>query len=104
MNDRFLEALGLCKKAGKLSFGFETVKLAAQKGEALIVFSSSDLSKKTQKELEFVCENTETEHIITEYDMKTLGQSIGKMTGIIAVTDMGFAKMLKQKLRDREGI
>ena len=104
MNDRFLEALGLCKKAGKVCFGFETVKIAAQKCEAQIIFSASDLSKKTLKELEFICENTQTEHIITEYDMKTLGSSIGKLTGIIAVTDMGFAKMLKQKLRDREGI
>ena len=104
MNDRFLEALGLSKKAGKICFGFETVKLAAQKGEAQIIFSACDLSKKTQKELEFICENTKTEHIITEYDMKTLGNSIGKLTGIIAITDLGFAKMLKQKLRNREGI
>ncbi len=104
MNDKFLSALGLCKKAGKILFGFETVKIAMQKGEVQIVFCACDLSQKTAKELEFHCKNTETESIITRYDMKTLGGSIGKVTGIVAVTDEGFAAMLKQKLRDQEGM
>lgn len=104
MNDAFLSALGLCKRAGRLVFGFETVKLSMQKGEAELVFSATDLSEKTAKELEFLTQNLYTEHIKTPYDMKTLGGSIGKLTGIIAVTDMGFAKMLKQKLLNQEGI
>jgi len=104
MNDGFLSALGLCKRAGRLVFGFETVKNAMQKGEAQIVFSATDLSLKTQKELAFLCETYEQEHIATKYDMHTLGASIGKVTGIIAVTDEGFAKLLKQKLVTQEGI
>lgn len=104
MNDAFLSLLGLSRKAGKLVFGFETVKTAAEKGEALIVFSARDLSSKTAKELKFVCENLEVEHIETTYDMKTLGSAIGKMTGIVAVTDEGFVKSLKQKLSHKEDI
>lgn len=104
MNDAFLSALGLCKRAGRLVFGFETVKNAMQKCEAEIVFSATDLSAKTAKELAFLCETYEVEHIKTQYDMQNLGASIGKVTGIIAVTDSGFAKMLKQKLVTQEGI
>ena len=98
MNDAFLSLLGLSRKAGKLLFGFETVKTAMQKGQVEIVFSSCDLSLKTAKELRFICENLEVEHIETNYDMKTLGSAIGKMTGIVAVTDEGFKESLKQKL------
>ena len=104
MNDAFLSLLGLCRKAGKLVFGFETVKTAMQKGGAVIVFSARDLSPKTAKELKFICENLEVELIETAYDMKTLGSSIGKMTGIVAVTDEGFVKSLKQKLGTQEDI
>lgn len=104
MNDAFLSLLGLSKKAGKVVFGFETVKTAAEKGQAQIIFSACDLSLKTAKELKFICENLEVEHIETHYDMKTLGSAIGKMTGIVAVTDEGFTKSLKQKLSHKEDI
>jgi ribosomal protein L7Ae-like RNA K-turn-binding protein len=104
MNDPFLAALGICKRAGKLSFGFETVKCAMQIGQAQVVFSANDLSPKTAKELVFICENLEVEHIKTSYDMKTLGSAIGKMTGIVAVTDEGFKRSLKQKLLAQEDI
>lgn len=104
MNDAFLSLLGLSRKAGKLVFGFETVKTAAEKGQALIIFSACDLSPKTAKELKFICENLEVEYIETHYDMKTLGSAIGKMTGIVAVTDEGFKKSLVQKLFKQEDI
>lgn len=104
MNDAFLSLLGLSRKAGKLVFGFETVKTAMQKGDAEMVFSACDLSPKTAKELVFICENLEVEHIKTSYDMKTLGSAIGKMTGIVAVTDEGFKRSLKQKLLAQEDI
>lgn len=100
MNDAFLSALGLCKKAGKAVYGFETVKGAIMRSEAFLVFSACDLSSKTEKELCFLCENWGVQIIKTQYEMKILGGSIGKLTGIIAVTDEGFATMLKQKLRN----
>lgn len=96
MNDPFLSLLGICKKSGNAVFGFDTVKFAMQKGSVNVVFSAQDLSEKTKKELLFYCDKTKTEHIQTVYDKKTLGSSIGKETGIIAVTDKGFADRLKQ--------
>lgn len=104
MNDAFLSSLGLARRAGKLVFGFETVKTAMQKFEAAVVFCANDVSQKTEKELAFLCNKMETELIKTAYDMKTLGSAIGKLTGIVAITDEGFAAMLKQKLGIQEGI
>ena len=105
MNDPFLAALGICRRAGKLSFGFETVKYAMQIGQAQVVFCAADLSPKTAKELRFLCSQLECELIETAYDMQTLGSAIGKKTGIVAVTDEGLAKMVKNKfVNHREGI
>lgn len=98
MNDSFLSALGICKRAGRLCFGFETVKTAMQKDQVYVVFSASDLSEKTKKELRFLCRQFEAELIETEYEIRNLGGSIGKKTGVIAVTDEGLAAMVKQKL------
>jgi ribosomal protein L7Ae-like RNA K-turn-binding protein len=105
MNDPFLAALGICKRAGKLSFGFETVKCAMQIGQAQVVFSAVDLSPKTAKELRFLCSQLECELIETAYDMQTLGCAIGRKTGIISVNDEGLAKMVTNKfVNHREGI
>ena len=104
MNDKFLAALGICRRAGKLVFGFETVKTAMQKGEAVLIITACDLSEKTKKELRFLSGQLETELIETLYDMQSLEGSIGKKTGPLAVTDDGLAKMVKQKFVNlREG-
>ena len=97
MNNPFLDALGICKRAGKLCFGFETTKTAMQKGQVEIVFLASDLSLKSKKEMHFLCEQLEVEIIETKFDMQTLGGSISKKTGIIAVLDCGLAQMTKKK-------
>ncbi len=104
MNDSFLSSLGICKRAGKLVFGFETIKTAMQKGQAVLVFTAQDLSEKTKKELRYLCSQMDVELFETDYDMQSLGSSIGKKTGTIAVTDEGLAKMVKNKLVSfREG-
>ena len=77
MNDNFLSSLGICKRAGKLVFGFETIKTAMQKGQAVLVFTAVDLSAKTTKELRYLCSQMEVELIETDYDMQSLGSGIG---------------------------
>lgn len=97
MNNPFLDALGICKRAGKISFGFETVKTAMQKCQVEVVFLAKDLSEKSRKEMHFLCKQFEVEIVETKFDMQTLGGSIGKKTGIIAVLDSGLAQMTKKK-------
>ena len=104
MNDIFLNSLGICKRAGKLVFGFETVKTAMQSGYAVLIFTAADLSEKTKKGMRFLSSQMQIEFVETGYDMDSLGSSIGRKTGIIAVTDEGLAAMVKNKLVSlREG-
>lgn len=104
MNDAFLQTLGLCRRAGRAVFGFDTVKQAIFNREAQLVFTAADLSAKTESRLSYICRETGIELIQTAYDIRILGGSIGKATGIIAVTDAGFATLLKQKFCNyREG-
>ena len=79
MNERFYSTLGLTMRAGKLSFGYDTVKSAVQEGKVFLLLTASDLSEKSGKEVRYLSE---------------IRGIIGKLTGILAVTDKGLAQSL----------
>lgn len=96
MNDAFLTALGLARRAGKLCFGFDSVADAANAVAA--VYCAGDLSEKTKKNLVFALGNRLTP-VVLPYKMETIGNAIGaKPVGIIGITDAGFAGLLAGKL------
>ena len=51
LKDRCLNLLGLCRKAGLLTFGYEAVKKEITKGTVVAVFEASDASKREQQKL-----------------------------------------------------
>ena len=51
LKDRCLNLLGLCRKAGLLTFGYEAVKKEIAKGNVTAVFEASDASKREQQKL-----------------------------------------------------
>ena len=51
MADKFLNLLGICRKAGKLTLGATKTYELIKSGKAEIVFVAGDLSEKTEKEL-----------------------------------------------------
>ncbi len=56
MNERFYSTLGLTMRAGKLSFGYDTVKGAVQEGKVFLLLTASDLSEKSGKEVRYLSE------------------------------------------------
>ena len=86
--------LGICRKAGKLKLGMDMAKGACGSGEAKAVFAASDLSKKSLKEIRFSCGRNSVKLYALAMDMQQIADAVGKRTGILAVTDGGFAKAL----------
>lgn len=86
--------LGICRKAGKLKLGMDMAKGACETGEAKAVFTASDLSQKSQKEIRFSCAKNGIRLYALGMDMQQVADAVGKRTGILAVTDGGFAKAL----------
>ncbi len=95
--DKFLSMLGLCRKAGRMSIGFNDTAEAVSRHKTVLIYIASDLSAKTEKELNFITKNTAIEVIRTGYDMQTLSNAVGIKTGVISINDEGFAKALKTK-------
>lgn len=101
--DKLEGMVSLCRRAGKLVTGFDAAQEAAQDGEAKLIFLTSDLSEKSRqrfkKELELhgcgvpIAETSRT--------MEDLRRCAGRLTGIFAVCDGGFAAGIGALLEKR---
>lgn len=93
---KFLSLLGLCKRAGKLAAGEVAAEQAIRKKQAYLLILSEDASKNTKKK--FKNSAAYYELPLAEIGTKEeLGRAIGAdMRSILAVTEEGFAKKLKQ--------
>ena len=93
-NDRLLNFLGICKRAGALLSGAETVEKAVKENKALLVLYASDVSENSLKR---VLAAAQDQHIPARRLPRTkeeLSFALGKHCGIVATTDAGFAKKI----------
>ena len=97
---KFLSLLGLCKRAGKLAAGEVAAEQAVRGKQAYFLILSEDASKNTKKK--FRNSAAYYELPLAEIGTKEeLGRAIGvDMRSIIAITEEGFAKKLKQLADD----
>ena len=96
LKNRFLSMLGISKKAGKLVLGFDPAAEEMQKGKVVLLILSDDLSPKTAAKIEKTAQDNKVKAIKAKCSMDEISWSIGKRTGILAVTDTGLAKSLEK--------
>lgn len=90
MNDKLFGLLSICRKSGRMTFGFDMSKEATEKGRAELILLASDISPKTEKEVRFFAKNTKV--IKTACKIDDFFYGIGKKVGVVAVCDKGFAE------------
>ena len=99
LNNPFLTALGLARRAGKLVYGFESCVENAN--DIQLLFIANDCSKRTQQSIKNIFEKSDTELYSLNYSKNELAYAIGtKPVGIIGIVDSGFTKLLKTKLSE----
>jgi len=91
MNDRLLNFLGLCMRAGYLIYGADTVTKAIRDKKALLVLLAQDLSPHSAKDMTFAAERDGVPIRTLPYPKEELSFALGRYCGVIAVTDKGFA-------------
>jgi len=95
MNDRILGLLGLMKRAGKLTAGFDAAKDRIKGKTAVLIALAGDTSEKTEKSIRFTAEEYGVKLVRIPPLMEDIGRAIGrKKAGVLAVTDSGFAEKL----------
>lgn len=90
--------LGIARRAGKLSAGFDLCISEIKEGKAKLVLVASDISDKSFKNISFEAEKAEIKALRIEENMQDLGKACGIKAGIVAITDEGFAGKIEEIL------
>lgn len=92
--DKLINAISLCRKAGKLKMGTEVVKEQIEGGTAKLVLTASDIAARSKRQIEFACAQKNLPVKVVPYTMENLSVVTGRKYGILAVCDKGFAEMI----------
>ena len=92
---KLLSLFGLCRRAGRLSAGFQAITDAMSAGEARAVFAAADISAKTFKELVFRAGKIDIPVFRLKIDSSELTAAVGFKTGTVSINDEGFANAAK---------
>ncbi len=99
-HNRLLGFLGLCKRAGRLVSGAETVTKAVTEQKARLVLYASDVSENSLKAVLRAAGDQNVPALRLSYTKEELSFSLGKYCAIICTTDEGFAKKLLELMKE----
>ena len=95
LTGKFCGMLGLCAKAGKITYGAFGCEKGIKSGKIKLVVISAQASENTKKEFSDSCKYYNIPIIFSDEDIgKAVGKSANKVFGI---TDADFAKALIKK-------
>ncbi len=97
MNDKVLSLLGLCKKSGNISLGFDACLESVKQKNSSLILVTNDLSERTLNRI-YDQINNKVNIIVLNLSMEDIRKILGKSSGIISVNNNGFAEKIKQLL------
>ena len=89
---KIINLLTICRRAGKAVIGFDAVCEAIKKKQAFCVMVASDISANTLKEISFLCNKYNVKLLSTSITKNEYSFYLRKQTAVIAVCDGGFSK------------
>ncbi|MDD3243355.1 MAG: hypothetical protein PHD32_06515 [Eubacteriales bacterium] len=90
--------LGFAIKAGKAAMGMGAVEGSVRRGKAFLVLLDGRASHNTSAYVQNLCDTFDTRCVIVPSDF--LGNTAGRANlTVMAITDGGFAKALRQALK-----
>ena len=103
-SERLLSFLGIARKAGRLSLGFDSVCDSVRKGESRMILTASDASEGTLRRLRNRLPEDFAEVYQLPCDIDRVNAALGKGVRLISVNDKGFANRIKEMLGQQDGI
>ncbi len=89
---KILSLLGLARRAGKLTSGYDACVETVKKKTAFLVVFSVEMSEKTKKNIAYETEKMSVPTITIQSSIEEISKAIGKKAGVVAITDKDFAK------------
>ncbi len=90
MNNKLLSLLGMCRKAGKLTIGYDKTLDLFKKHKVFAILVAADTAQRTEKELRFHT-NSALPIVRLVETKEQLSQAIGTPAGVVGITGEGFA-------------
>lgn len=91
---KLLSLMGIARKAGKVTFGYDTVTDSILKKTARLIIFTSDLSSRSKRKIESVAKENNVRVLSINVSMNEIYSAIGKSTGIVCINDDGFARTM----------
>ena len=85
--NKFLNFLGICKKSGKISLGFESCIDTVKKKNSFLILFANDLSPKTFKKFDEASSNFNVEKINLKFKINDLYAILNRNVGIISINE-----------------
>lgn len=101
MNDKFLQFLGIAKKAGKLFEGYNKCEESIKNGKITILILSKEVSQNTRDKFVHYCEKANVT-IIDEYSKEQLGAQLGvREINIVGIGDKKMCEKLMSLFKEK---
>ena len=101
--DNILSFLGLARRGSALVTGEEPVGATARAKDARLILVANDAAANTKRRAAHFAESGDCILLPLPYDKDELGRALGRSSvALLALTDIGFANALVQKLKDRD--
>lgn len=98
--DNILSFLGLAHRGNALVTGEEPVGAAARAKDARLILVAQDAAENTRRRARHFAESGDCILLSLPYEKDTLGSALGRSSvALLALTDIGFANALVQKLK-----
>lgn len=97
INSKVLGLIGLAMKAGKISFGADSVEQDIKKNKVKLILIANNASDRTKNRFEKLATDCNIPIIINQ-TIEELSKAIGKSNkAVIGVKDINFAKTIEEK-------
>ncbi len=91
MNNKLLSLLGMCRKAGKLTVGYDKTLELFKKHKVFAILVAADTAQRTEKEIRFHT-NSALPIVRLDETKEQVSLAIGTAAGVVGIADEGFAK------------
>lgn len=102
MNNNVLGFLGIIRRAGKLTIGFDPVVSSMADGKSELVIMAGDISENTRKNIQKNAQKYCVHTVLSDCTKDELSFAVGKLAAVVSIDDPNFAKSLKTKLTDEK--
>lgn len=101
MEDKLAGLLGLARRAGRVTFGYDAVVKDTLAQKAVLILLAGDASPRTTKGIRQLAEENRVRAAALTAGKEELGRAIGRGdTAVAAITDKSFADGILKKCRE----